>query len=130
MSIAWGEDACVFASIGALFVLYVLMAMRMSFYRLAGSPGEGKPGSPLERFHEVQMLAAEWTPIGAGLALGLVVKGTVPSFYRSCLVGAFVASRFLFTVSKLNRLPMIVNVVSMVTCYTAALAMALAIALL
>uniref|UniRef100_A0A7S1QVY1 Uncharacterized protein n=1 Tax=Neobodo designis TaxID=312471 RepID=A0A7S1QVY1_NEODS len=124
-----GHDpsGCVYACVGSLFVLYVLMALRMSFYRLAGSPGEDKPNSPLNRFYEIQMLTAEWVPIGAILSLALLYKGTLPGYYIECLVGAFTIARVAFVVVKLYVRIHVAGVISMVTCYVATLLMALAL---
>ena len=119
---------CVFACIGTLFLLYVALAFRMSLYRLAGSPGEDKPNSPLNRFYEVQMLTAEWVPVGAILALALLYKGTLPSFYIDCLVGSFTLSRILFAAAALRYIPIFaVRVVAMSTCYLVTIAMAAAL---
>ena len=125
-----GQDAsaCVFACIGSLFTMYVLMALRMSFYRLAGSPGENKPNSPLNKFYEVQMLTAEWIPVGSILGLALLYKATLPGFYIECLVGGFTIARFVFTIVKLEYVPVhFLGVVSMTSCYICTLLMALAL---
>jgi hypothetical protein len=91
------DGACVYACVGVLLLQYGLMALRMSMYRLAGSPGEGKPNSPLNRFSELQLLHAEWAPVGAILGLALLHQGKLPPFYRDCLIGSFALSRVAFT---------------------------------
>ena len=118
------ENTCVYACIGVLTALYGLLALRMSFYRMAGSPGEDKPNSPLNRMYELQMLTAEWVPIGCVLALGLVQKNTMSPYYRDCLFGAFTVSRLAFAGNRIVSGPHLVGMVSMITCYTVTLLMA------
>jgi hypothetical protein len=118
------DGACVYACIGVLMLQHGLMALRMSMYRLAGSPGEGKPNSPLNRFSEQQLLHAEWAPVGAILGLALMHKGHLPPFYRDCLVGSFTLSRVCFSATPLLGLPHIVDIVSMTACYLSTIAMA------
>ena len=118
------ENICVYACIGVLTALYGLLALRMSFYRMAGSPGEDKPNSPLNRMYELQMLTAEWVPIGCVLGLALVQKNTMSPYYRDCLVGAFTVARLAFAGNSIARGPHLVGMVSMITCYSATLLMA------
>ncbi len=82
-------------SVGALGFLSVGMALRMSLYRLAGSPGDGEPNSPLTIFSQYQLLNAEWAPVGAFLAIANVVKGSNKEWTNG-LTFAFVAARCLF----------------------------------
>jgi hypothetical protein len=51
-----------FQCVGALSMLGGALAFRMSLYRLAGSPGDGNPSSPLSKMSELQLLTSEWTP--------------------------------------------------------------------
>jgi hypothetical protein len=127
MSAAAENADCVYACIAVLAGLYGLLALRMSMFRLAGSPGEAKPNSPLNRFSEVQLLTAEWIPVGAVLALALVQKGALPAFYRDCLFGTFTVARVTFAAAKLGFIPGLgfpLGVASMVSCYLATFGMA------
>lgn len=114
---------CAYTSIAACGILYVLLALRMSFFRLAGSPGENKINSPLNRWYEVQMLTAEWTPIGIGLGLALLHKGTAPVEWVEWLLGAFCTARYIFALSRIWFTFFPGSVVSMVTCYVSTAAM-------
>ena len=113
----------VYTSMGALGVLYTALAFRMSMYRLAGSPGEDEPNSRLNRFHELQMLTAEWTPIGIGLGLALVFKNTAPTQWIELLVAAVVLTRYVFAATRILKLSYVFGVLSMTGCYIATFAM-------
>ena len=103
-------------SIGSLGVLCGLLATRMSFFRLAGSPGEGNPKSALTRWSELQLLTAEWAPVGAFLVLANLQKGTDLKTVQ-VLAAAFAASRWVFALNWLSLRSMAVSVPTMVTCY-------------
>lgn len=62
-------------SAGTLSLFGGLLALKMSFFRLAGSPGEQDPESPLNKWWLSQTLAAEWNPLCIGLFLAMHVKG-------------------------------------------------------
>ena len=84
-----------FKYIGALTLLGGFQAFRMSMFRLAGSPGEQDPTSPLSKTHEKQQLTAEWNPVGIALLLALILrKDTTP--LSKGLALAFTAGRFGF----------------------------------
>ena len=84
-----------FKCIGALAVLGGLQAFRMSMFRLAGSPGEQDPTSPLSKTHEKQQLTAEWNPVGFALLLALILRKDTTPLSKGLAV-AFTASRFGF----------------------------------
>jgi hypothetical protein len=114
-----------FASLGFLGAYSGALALRMSLYRLAGSPGEGNPNSPLERFSVQQLLNAEWAPVGAFLSLALVQQGSASRSSVDLLTAAFVASRVLFLaahyVPKALEEPL--DIVAMSTTYLTTFAM-------
>ena len=119
-----GDDAkgCALMSVGSLGVLCGLMALRMSFFRLAGSPGEGNPRSAMTRWSEYQLLNAEWAPVGAFLVLANLQKGTVPAELVQILAATFAATRWLFAIDGIF-LGHKLGVPVMTTCYVATLAL-------
>ncbi len=123
--LAWCPST--YASLGALGLLSVSMALRMSFYRLAGSPGDGEPNSPLTIFYEYQMLNAEWAPIGGFLALANLLRDKNPEVTQLLTFGFFL-TRFFFAFNavsgrKRSALRHMFNVANMTTCYLITFAM-------
>lgn len=117
---------CVYASIGSMGVLSGLLAFRMSLYRVAGSPGEDKEDSDLTNMYWTQQLNAEWVPVGVGLGLALVAKGTM----QKCavarnLLALFCLSRWVFVAARLGLRsnPMPLAFPSMMTTYAATFGM-------
>jgi hypothetical protein len=106
--------------IGALSLLSGALALKMSMFRLAGSPGEADPESPLNRWWLSQSLAAEWNPLAIGLLLALHVRddGSMVG-YMGALV--LTAARFVFAMRSLlpKRHWMTVGVPSMTVSYAA-----------
>ncbi len=94
-------DPTLLKCVGALGLLYGGLALRMSFYRMAGSPGEGKPDSPLTNMSELQLLTAEWVGAVAPLiiAAGLKDDGPLTPYVGTAAI-VFTVSRYTF-VSKL-----------------------------
>jgi hypothetical protein len=113
------DNQLFFGSLGALGALSGAMALRMSFYRVAGSPGEDKPNSPLNQMHERQQLHAEWAPLGAFLGLALFVKGTANKTHVAYLMALFTATRYVFAATaflrRSKRMP--VTMPAMIICY-------------
>lgn len=89
------EYATSFQALGGLGGLCGLMALRMSMFRLAGSPGESDSKSPMNRFSEIQLLNAEWAPVGGFLILANILAKGQPSRVN-LLALAFVLSRLGF----------------------------------
>ena len=118
-----------YASLGLLGGLCTALALRMSFYRLAGSPGEAKPNSPLNVLSEVQLLTAEWAPLGAFLALAAKQKGA-PALPVDILTATFVASRVTFVASRFvgDSFKMAVGFPSMVVTYGAVAGLSMIVA--
>ena len=114
-----------FGSVAALGALSAGLAFRMTAYRLAGSPGEGKPSSAMSRVSERQLLNAEWAPLGAALGVALWVQGAAPE-WTARLMALFTATRFIFAAALLVPEGARFGVVlpTMVTCYGATFAMA------
>lgn len=83
-------------SLGVLGTLCTAMALRMSMYRLDGSPGDGVPFSPLTCFYDHQILTSEWAGIGGPLIVGLMLKSSVPREWTNALAAIFVLSRVVF----------------------------------
>jgi hypothetical protein len=108
-----------YLSLGILGALCGALALRMSMYRLAGSPGEDKPNSPLNRFSELQLLNAEWAPVGAFLTLAAIQRG-VPAASVNLLTALFVGSRLSFVASRfMGKLQFPVGATSMTVTYVA-----------
>ena len=82
--------------IGALSLLGGALALRMSLFRMAGSPGENDARSPLNRTSEMQLLTAEWNPVGITLMLALILRRDT-SYLATLFAALFTAGRFLFT---------------------------------
>ena len=113
-----------FQCIGALGALAVALALRMSFFRLAGSPGEGKINSPLERMYEAQQLTAEWAPLGCVLILANMLKGSKElELYVNYCALIFTVCRYVFVARyflPFNKgLYMMCGMPTMIGCYTA-----------
>jgi hypothetical protein len=118
---------------GLASLKYVLMAFRMSMYRLAHSKS-GKYPQAAEDHYENQMLNAEWLAPQVALYLGLYLKfvvggagsaaSPVPGFSWLQLATAASATLFsartLFHAYKLTGLPQLVGIGSMVASYTSA----------
>jgi hypothetical protein len=123
------EAALAYQSIGALGLLAVSLALRMSMYRLAGSPGENVVNSPLNRAYEAQQLTAEWTPLGICLILANLLKVTpeTQGFLNIAAV-TFCVCRYIFTARYFlptgvaNSIRQ-VSILAMTTCYFAAFAL-------
>jgi hypothetical protein len=81
--------------VGALSLMSGALALRMSMFRLAGSPGEDKPNSPLNNWWLNQTLAAEWNPLVIGLLLALHVRGDNSTASVATAI-TLTAARFLF----------------------------------
>ncbi|CUG05837.1 membrane-associated protein, putative [Bodo saltans] len=81
--------------VGALSLLSGALAFRMSLFRLAGSPGEDKPNSPINNWGLTQCLAAEWNPLVIGLLLALHLRGDNSTVSVATAV-ALTASRIVF----------------------------------
>ena len=84
-----------FQCIGALTLLGGFQALQMSLFRMAGSPGERDPNSRLNKTSEMQLLTAEWNPVGICLMLALILRRDNSTFATLFAV-AFTAGRFLF----------------------------------
>jgi hypothetical protein len=94
---------CIYSSMGSLGALSFLLGFRMSLYRMNDSPGERDPHSDLNKWSLQQHLHAEWMPVGVGLGLALVAKGTMRrSALARNLLAFFAASRWIFTVANLT----------------------------
>ena len=93
---------CVYACIGSMGVLSGILGFRMSMFRLAGSPGESDPESDLNRWYLANQLQAEWAPVGVGLGLALVAKGTAAkcACARNC-IAIFATARWAFVLAQL-----------------------------
>lgn len=110
-------------SVGALALLYGATAARMSAFRLAGSPGEDKVNSPLNRCWEANQLTAEWVGIGSALILAVGQKQLSGGELAAAELAAFVfvAARWAFCARYWlpRSLSFAIGVPSMVTCYGA-----------
>ena len=125
--------------IGILALQSCFQALRMSFFRLAGSPGENDPKSDLNRHHLAQQLTAEWNPLGMVLILAnrfLVKDADGDSWGCVFAIAAnlFVLSRVTFTLrvlfyEKLSFLPNIALMMPMIFCYAATAIMGALLAL-
>jgi hypothetical protein len=106
--------------VGALSLMSGALALRMSMFRLAGSPGEDKPNSPLNNWWLNQTLAAEWNPLVIGLLLALHVRGDNSTASVATAI-TLTAARFLFAskafAPKVLAFPLAFG--SMVTSYSA-----------
>ena len=88
--------------IGVLGIQAGLQALRMSFFRLAGSPGESDPNSDLNRHYLAQQLTAEWNPLGMVLILaGRMIgnRGKKECCLQHCV---FTGAANLFVISRLG----------------------------
>lgn len=93
---------CVYGCIGSLGVLSGLLGARMSVYRVNGSPGEADPNSELNRWHLANQLHAEWAPVGVGLGLALLARGTLQKSQTARnMVAVFATARWIFTLALL-----------------------------
>lgn len=106
--------------VGALSLLSGGLALRMSFFRLAGSPGESDPNSPLNKWYETQCLAAEWNPLAVGLLLACFAKKD-ESVLSAWMAVALTASRFTFAIRSFapKKLQFPIGFVSMNVSYAA-----------
>lgn len=87
------------ACIGSLAGLSLTLALRMSFFRLAGSPGESDPNSNLNDWYLHQQLASEWNPLLMILFLALQVQ-KVDSPIATTAAVIVTASRFAFFLKR------------------------------
>jgi hypothetical protein len=121
---------------GAMILLYVLMALRMSLFRLSqmGSkrPLSKEKEAAIETFYEHQMLCSEWAPAICAGALACFLKFTtypesatkalIPGSTLSTQVVAqiavvtWVASRFLFHGKLIINTP-VIGIIGMSTGY-------------
>lgn len=85
---------------GALALVSGALGLKMSMFRLAGSPGEKDPESALNKWWLSQSLAAEWNPVVWALLFGLQFLGdfSVPS---KTLAVSLTASRIAFATRPL-----------------------------
>lgn len=106
--------------VGALSLLSGGLALKMSMFRLAGSPGENDPASPLNNWWLAQSLAAEWNPVAIGLLLALHLRNdSSPVAYGFAL--ALTIARFVFAARVVapKSLWYSIGMPSMVTSYVA-----------
>jgi hypothetical protein len=115
---------CVYGCVGSLGVLSGILGFRMSLFRVAGSPGEADPESDLNKWYLANMLHSEWAPVGAGLALALVAKGTAQksAAARNC-VAIFATSRWIFTLAVLFCDKIAIKMPAMMSMYGTVFAM-------
>ena len=110
----------IFGCVGALAILGNGHGLRMSFFRVAGSPGEADPNSSLNKFYLAQQLTAEWN----GTLLPLFLALQAAKITDTAAVGtvvAITASRIAFGVKTTGVFPKAVvkpiGYVTMITTY-------------
>jgi hypothetical protein len=96
-------DICPLKLIGAMGALCGALALRMSFYRLAGSPGEGEEDSCLTKCYWCQQLTTEWFAIGTPLMLAVYLKKPKGTLAKVAGISnlVFTATRFTFAGARL-----------------------------
>ena len=114
------SSTAILGCVGALAVLGNGLGLRMSFFRVAGSPGEADPNSPLQKMYLAQQLTAEWN----GTLLPLFLALNAAKITDSAAVGtvvAITASRIAFGVKVTGVTPSSlskpIGYVTMITTY-------------